>query len=225
MLLAYSSYQLRTPDEVRRHAVAQSSWRQGGWRVFPIADESLPRMFNEGQRRFPFIVDLFDAASLMRPDDEIVVFVNSDIGLTSDAAFKIAVALGRNPATYCFRRDAGHRVMEPPKDDEILLWTGYCGTDLFAFRCGWWRENRKRFPEMILGREGWDACLRVLVEATCPNKPVAVENICWHERHGGNGHWESGANRYTLPGQKQNLKLAKLFLQRFGHRPEAFGIR
>ena len=77
---------------------------------------------------------------------------------------------------------------------------------------------------MILAREAWDACLRILVEQTCPNKPLSVSNLCWHVRHGGDNHWENPRNRYTVAGQKYNLALAKKFILSRGLKPQHFGV-
>lgn len=77
---------------------------------------------------------------------------------------------------------------------------------------------------MLLGREAWDACLLVLVERTNPNKPLSVPNLCWHERHGGAAYWENPVNRYRLPGQKYNLRLASAWLPTHGQKPSHFGI-
>lgn len=185
------------------------------------------RLFNERGRKFPYLKDLFDAACAGRNDDDIVVFTNADIGVVTDACFRIAVALQLADAGYSFRRDLHKQVVAVPKDEDLLFWHQYCGTDLFFFRVGWWRDNKDEMPDMIPAREAWDPVLRVLITDTHePNQQLAVPNLCWHERHGGNnGYWENPANRYTLPGQIHNLRLAKAFMLRHGRKPATFGIR
>lgn len=225
LLLLHSVYRLRDPDTIRRVRLAQSSWRTQPWTLFPVADDVLPRLFTEGHRKFPYFGDLADAAVNGSPDDTIIVYLNADVGVMSDCALKIVTALQINDATYCFRRDAHHKLTTIPGDDEVRHWHLYAGTDLFAFRSNWWRAHRKEWPDLVLGREAWDACLRVLMEATCPVKPVAVVDCCFHERHTGHGYWETPSLRYSLAGQKHNLKLAKSFVKRFGYRPEQFGIK
>src|SRR5206468_3985638 len=152
----------------------------------------------------PYVGDIFDVGVAGTPTDTVIVFVNSDIGVTSDCCLRLLAALQVNPATYAFRKDCHHRLNEPPADGALNGFVPYAGTDLFAFRAEWWRRYRLEWPAMVLGREAWDCCLRVLVEATCPNKPIAVENCCWHEKHSGESHWENPHLRYTLPGQRHN---------------------
>lgn len=217
----WSLFSPTDPDAQRRHALAQSTWASQPWRELPVDDATLPRLFDENGRKLPFVRDLFDRAADGGPSTGIVIFTNADIGVVWDAAFRIALALQVNGAGYSFRRDFG-RLSAVPSD--ITQGADYPGTDLFFFRVGWWQKHRAQMPDMLLAREAWDACLRVLIEKTCPNKPLALPNICWHERHGGNGHWEGAANRYSLPGQLHNLKLAKAALTGWGYNPASFGI-
>lgn len=223
MIHAYSAYTPKDSEGARRHRVAQESWAGMGWQELPISDMDLPRRFYERGTHLPYIRDLFDYAVTNRDDSDIVVFTNSDIGVASDARFSIAEAHQFNDATYAFRRDFNHKVEKPIPDVDIGRGVHYPGSDLFAFRAGWWRYWRNDYPDLILAREAWDACMRVLVEQTNKNKPISIPNIIWHERHP-NG-WEAGTLRYSLPGQLYNLRLASAWLVLRGYNPAEFGIR
>lgn len=217
-----SDYKAISPDAVRRHAVARQTWAIQGWHEMLIAETDVPRLFHEPICKLPYIRDLFDIACVKQPDSTIVVFTNHDICVRSDAALRIVVALQSNDAAYSFRRDHG-RFDAPLPDEQAAGGNEYAGCDLFAFRVGWWRCWRHDYPDLLLAREAWDCCLRVLMESTNANKPVSVPDISYHERHA-NG-WESPYVRYTLPGQKHNLRLAYTWLATRGLKPESFAIR
>lgn len=220
----WSLFTPKDPGAAARHLLARSSWEKQLWSELPIADSELPRLFTEGNKRLPFIRDLFDAATVEADLQDIVVYSNSDIGFCDMAAFRIAFALQANDAGYSFRRDIAPRTTLPT-DEEVASGSEYCGTDVFFFRVHWWKSCRDRFPDLLIAREAWDACLRVLMEATNHEKPLSLPDLCWHVRHSGNGHWEAPQNRYTLPGQIHNLEHAKAFLKRQGLNPATFGIR
>ena len=222
---SWSKYQPKDPDAVRRHTIAQSTWTKQPWEDRGVEDNQLPRLFNERGRKFPFIRDIFDHACRGLKPDDIVIYTNADIGVVSNLCFRIALALQPIDAGYSFRRDLHKRVVAVPKDNDILQWHHYPGTDLFFFRVVWWQKYRKDMPELIPAREEWDGCLRVLMTVTHPGAQLAQQNLCWHERHGGSGYWEQPANRYTLGGQIHNLTLAKRFMRQKGFNPAQFGIR
>lgn len=221
----WSRYTPTDAETTRRMALAAASWAKLRWVDRGLTDAELPRVFVEGPRRFPYVRDLFDTGARGLALDDIIIFTNADIGMASQSDVRIALMLQRNEAGYGNRRDFGHRLTELPTEAQIAGAASYCGTDLFFFRVRWWNAFRHEWPDMVLGREAWDACLRVLMEATCDNKPLSMDGLCWHERHGGTAYWEHPQNRYTLPGQRHNLDLAKKFVRRYGHSPVEFGIR
>jgi len=143
--------------------------------------------------------------------------------MAPDACLRIVAALQLNDAGYAFRKDAYYRITKPPTTEEIQEGTDYAGADLFFFRVRWWLQWKKALPDFLIGREAWDCVMRHLIEETNPNKPLALENICLHEKHA-NG-WENPSIRYTLEGQRHNLTLAKSFLKQRGVNPANFGIR
>lgn len=220
-------WSLYTPAEEQdrlRHARAQATWEKLPWLAVPVAEFALPRRFECSGKKLPFIRDLFDHACDSEDDEAIIVFSNADIGFATDACLRIALALQPNDAGYAARRDfAG--LVTAPTDDQIGTGADYPGTDVFFFRAVWWRTCRGDFPDMVLGREAWDACLRVLIEATNDAKPLSLSNLCWHERHGGQAYWEDPRYRYIIPGQRHNLALARSFMVRAGKNPAEFGIR
>ncbi len=143
--------------------------------------------------------------------------------MAPDACLRIVAEMQRNDAGYGFRKDAYYRIIKPPTQQEIEQGTDYAGADLFFFRCRWWKKWRKECPDLLLAREAWDCIMRHLIEETNPNKPLALVNVCLHERHA-NG-WENPSIRYALAGQIHNLTMAKAFLKQRGINAANFGIR
>jgi hypothetical protein len=218
----FTSYSPSDPDTARRHRIAQMTWPRQPWQERPIEDRNLPRLWRERGRSYPYVIDLFDAGCALLPDDAIMVFTNTDILVRGDACLVIAEALQGCDACYAFRRDFHHRFDTPIPDKDFEKGLDYAGSDLAAFRVGWWRDNRKEMPDMIIGFEAWDTVLRTLIEETNPGVQPLRDIIC-HERHG--SYWENPAHRYKLASQNHNLGLAKAFLMERGLTPGNYCIR
>ncbi len=210
----WSRYVHRDPDAARRHKVAAASWAKQLWRECPIDMGQLPRSFKDnGTTALPFVGDLLDAAAKDQPHDAILVLTNDDSIVTTDATLRIVEALQHRDVCYAFRSDFYYRMTAPPLDKDFRKGTDYPGSDLHACRVRWWTTFRAHWPPMLLGREAWDLCLRVMMEATCMSKPLSLPHLVAHERHP-NG-WEHPSIRMTLPSQRHNRGLAGQFLKRY----------
>lgn len=223
MVHVYTEYNPNDQDTCRRMAVARSTWIGQHWQEKPVRDDQLPRMFNEENRRFPYIKDVFNFGCQGLQNDDLVVYTNADISVSTDASVRIAAALQGSDAVYCYRRDFNHRMNEPMRDQDIQHGDNYVGSDLKAFRVLWWLTWRDDFPDLLLGMEGWDPCMRILMEETNRGSEVALSNISYHERHG--SFWENQSNRYRLNAQRHNLRLIYQWLMEMGRNPEHFGIK
>lgn len=220
----YSAYDPADPETIRRGALARQTWPRQPWRDFPVRCEHLPRRWLERGRAFPHLRDLFDAGVRDAADETIVCYTNFDIHVRGDCCAQVAAALAVADACYAYRRDFHHRLEAPLNDADFAAGHWYPGSDLAAFRAGWWRSVRDRFPDFIIGFEGADPCLRLLIERTNPGAEVCVRDVIAHERHSDAGHWEHPDNRYTSPGQRHNIRLARVFLIRHGVKPAAHGL-
>jgi hypothetical protein len=187
-----------------------------------VRDDELPRLWHERWRQYPYVKDLFDFACHGRENRDIVVHTNTDIMLRGDACARVAEVLQDADACYCFRRDFHHTVHTPIPDRDFEKGNDYAGSDLHAFRVGWWHDNRSEMPDMIVGFEAWDTVFRTLIEETNPGVQPMRDIIC-HERHG--SYWENPAHRYKLKSQQHNLGLAKAFLMERGLTPSNYCIR
>lgn len=218
----YSVWSGMDGETKRRHEIAKMTWRKQDWVDKPIYDESLDRRFKEGARQFPYIKDIFNAAVTDAADDDICIFTNSDICVSGEFLSQVRTRLTCQDACYTNRRDFS-KLVSPVEDPLVLLGIEYCGTDTFCFRAGWWRRVKSDFPDMLIGIEGWDPCLRILMCQTNPGKQLALQGLTYHEKHGGANHWES--NRYRWGAQKYALNLAYNWMVQHGHNPQTYGIR
>lgn len=217
---AYSAYRPKDPDTLRRMNVAAQTWATQMWKELPIPDNPA-HLFRDNGGAVPRIRELWDAACKGKPDSDIIVFTNSDICVTQDCSMRIVAALQSINAAYCFRRDFG-RLDAPLPAGTIKKGQPYVGSDLYAFRVGWWRKNREHFPDMLLGRECWDAIMRLLIDWTHPGQNPTLYDLIYHEKHAST--WENPRNRRSLPSQRHNISLAKGWMLAYGFNPRTIGI-
>ncbi len=219
-----SDYAPSDLETVRRHKVAAQSWAKQRWIEFPVGD--MRRMWREEGVSLPYVRDLFDAGCIDRDPKDIIIYTNRDICVRSDCAVIVATHLQNADACYGYRMDFGHRLERPPTDAEFSQGRLYPGSDIVAFRVSWWKTNRMRMPDMLIGREATDPVLRVLIDETNRNTaPNDLPIVIAHERHGSALYWEHPDNRYRLKGQFLNLIAAKKFFTQRKINPAQFGIR
>lgn len=218
----FTAYQPKDADTRRRNTVAQRTWKDQPWIEVPIKDADLPRMFREDGRAWPYIKDLFDLATKDRDPEDIVVYTNADIHVRSDTCRQIREAMKTSQAIYGYRRDFV-RLLRPLRDAEYERGENYCGSDIKAFRVGWWRANRDQMADMVLGGEAWDPMIRLLIDQTNPASRNSIPNLIGHERHA--SFWEAAENRYRLEMQKHCLRTAHAWFTARGVDPASHGIK
>lgn len=224
MLHIYTEYQPQDPDTLRRQRVARLTWAKQRWQERPVTDAELPRMWREEGRAFPFIRDILDFGTRHAADTDIGIFTNADICVSTKCAVLAAAALQSTEAAYCFRRDFQHAFDQPIPDSDIGKGQDYAGSDFYAFRVSWWRKQRDDFPDLIAGLELWDACMRLLIDLTNPDKPTKLRDLIYHQRHGGPTHWEHSQNRYRWKGQDYCLRTGAAWLKKHGVNPGVHGV-
>jgi hypothetical protein len=223
MMHLYSQYFTQDVRAQRRHELARQTWALQSWQECPVPVEKMVRLWKDPHRSVPYFRDVIDYGAIRSPEArEILVYTNADIMVRSNASMLIAATLQGKEACYAFRQDFPS-ITKVLGDDEIVRGGDYCGSDLFAFRVGWWRQYGSNFPDMLIGTEAWDAVLRVLIDMSQPGPDNAIPNLIYHERHP--SMWENPKNRYSLPSQKRNLRLAWDWLLKRGRHPSEFGIR
>lgn len=209
-----------SPSDVetrRRQSLALTSWRKQyalntGWASKPLADTSLPRMFTDGFRQLPYIRDLLDRGCDNEPDSAIIVFANSDIVAAPSLTTRLLQRMQFTDVCYAHRRDL--KVVDHLLSDASIRFGMVSpGMDLFAFRASWWRTHRLAFPDMVLGAEWWDRIMVILMEKSSRSEiNIRFDDICCHQQHA--AAWERPENRYSIPSQHANSKLAEAFFRK-----------
>lgn len=211
----------------RRNRVALGTWNAAhvlGWitRV-PLHLEDLPRRFRDGDRDMAYVKDLIDAAcdECIPGRNDAIMLTNRDTCFSMDMYPRIVKAFEDGCIGFYGPRRDFQRLEEPLLPAEVSRGSDYPGTDLFVFRPEWWRGHRSSFPDMVLGGEAWDCILR---EQMRKQRMPCLKDLIYHERHA--SRWEIASNRFCLPMQRHNLKLATEALRKLdiGWKPGMFGV-
>lgn len=214
----FSDYLSLNQRTYSRKIIAERSWKSqhriDRWLVDRVSNSMLPRVFEDSNRSLPYIHDLIQHAMLRSRPDDIIVMTNSDTCLAPNFSRKLREHFTKSDALYSYRIDFQNINCEKSVS-EIKNGKQYPGCDLFAFKPAWWENNWQSFPDMLLGAEAWDWCMRVLMDETSNGSAEAAWMI-YHERHP--TPWE--IERTTLPSQKHNLALASVFLKLRGIDPK-----
>jgi hypothetical protein len=155
-------------------------------------------------RSVPYVNDLFDTGVEAAGDDGLVCWTNLDVCLVPETAALIRHKLANAPCCRSARinvDDARIRRSWSDLAGEIVA----PGTDLFAFRPGWWRKHRDDFPDMFIACEVFDYMLRRLMEHDNPDAEI-LPPVLYHQRH--EPFWLQGMNRTENPAQRNNRQAA-----------------
>lgn len=219
-------YPARNRDEQRRNALAKSSWPSKNRTSIPVEAENLPRLFEEPPRALPFVRDVFNFGVRGLPDDAMMLFTPTDIGLSTHALASIELALSKEDAGDGNRHLFPGNLTKVPSDAEIASARQDYGKGMWFFRAGWWRKVRRDFPDMILPRTAWDWMMKTLIKETSKSRYIELPGLCWHQEH----QWLY--HDATMFGNRYNIFLARQFLHehKLGHLenhllPAAFGLR
>lgn len=206
----WSGYNGMSADTERRCTVAQTSWRNeakaaGNWLITGLKETDLPRQL-EG---LPYVRDLIEAAAEQcTQDTEIISISNADVGCVAGITGQVLDAVREHGCAYTHRHDVDGKHIETPimSEYEVAGLRWYPGSDWFFMSKAWWTKHGGEMPDMVVGREFWDAVLRQIM------KKYGTHEICravWHEKHA--SAWEQPGNRQTLPGNQHNRALAMKF--------------
>lgn len=194
-------------DTLRRHEVAKATWPRS-WIDLPVRETN--RVINDPMRSVPFIKDLIaHAIDCAGPRDGIVL-TNADTCVCETAPKRVEEAILEQSSCYSFRRDF-ESVQNRKSPQEIRAGRQYAGSDLFAFDVAWWNKHGRLFPDLALGAEHWDWCLRELMHTAGGKR---FDDLAYHEYH--QNVWERAEHRNNLPSQLHNKALAAPFLAAHG---------
>lgn len=211
-----NAYAPKNPDTIRREAIARRTWAslylEPGTRFRP-----LPCYFSGQQRDgrsvgdhldVPFIKDVIEYAVTRAGEQDIIAFSNTDTCLLPEVEHEILENVKKFGCYYSHRIDFP-RIDSPMTFRDIAGRPVYPGADLFAFSVDWWHQKKEQLPDLLMGREGWDFIMKVVMRQSgfTPGQPMV-----YHESH--ESEW---IVRIDGPGQKWNRKLCLEWANKYGH--------
>lgn len=213
----YSDYPA-TGETYRREMFARRTWeseyRTGAWVHAPVFDKDLRRSSRDigDKRGVPFIKDLVQKGMELAQDDDVIVLSNSDTCFCTGLTEAILAEVSVHGALSAHRYDFHHQLLEIYTPTQAMAGNFYVGADLFAFTKIWWAENKSDFPDLLLGYEGWDLCLRTLILRS--GGSVWYYPMIYHEHH--ESFWSLPSVKNKHPAQLHNIRLVQHFLKRLG---------
>lgn len=195
-----SSATKKYAETERRETFAHQTWQRvyssGNWTFVTPGNLRL-----HSEERLPLVRDVFDlAAAESRSGLEMIVMTNADVCAASNVEVLLS-ACGH--IAYSHRHDVQSRVDTPIPDSTIGNHPKYPGVDIFSITVALWNSIRHDYPDMLIGREAWDAVMLVLFNE---NKAVEIPHAFYHEAH--SSYWCKPENINSLPGQRWNRHLA-----------------
>ena len=191
------------PLEKARHDLAKLSWR--GVINLAVHESKLPRSSASklGDKvAAPYILDvLSEGLPLLKTDDDIMLYTNSDVGFSDSAIRDIRRLCKLKGACYGYRYDHGDDSMPSGGFDHRSTVSGQChgGLDLFAFTRRWLMQYGGLFPDMLIGRTNWDLVFRDVVKRSGGGE---VYGAIWHVHH--ESWWKQNSGS---PGNRFNTQL------------------
>ena len=231
LILVHQPFTSPDDAENKRLEVAHRSWdfHFGTFDMIdcPVHQKDLPRDGTSvgDSRPTPFVRDVIEAGFEMAMPEDIIVYVNEDIGLTVDAPARLIAGLERgHGVTICPRR-----VLTNPDPDRLYRTVRNCkvdgGMDVVAMTPAWWKWSAAFLPDLLLAREAWDLCMRTLAEEWSDGggfhhymkiqpedmwrSRAYTDDVCWHKPH--DSFWK--VDRKDNAGGKHNRKLARAFFE------------
>ena len=193
VILAYSAYEPKDEDAKYRQNAAKMSWgfhaHGGSLMECPFVSAGIPRLR-----------EILDQACQHALPEDIVVYANSDAGLTTGAVELIKAGVAKaGGVTCCPKRAVLCGGLFPTLKDNKMPG----GVDVIAVSPAWWKANRLSMPDMFIGREAWDAVFMHLAEEWADGRALDgvcdtglyrlsrayTDDVCWHVEHP--SYWES----------------------------------
>jgi len=138
-----------------------------------------------GDRDVACITDVFDYLRTYAEPEDVLVYLNSDVGMTYGGDAVLRDAMKSRDVSYCWRST----LLKPPPGELVPrygsgIWDG--GIDLFAIRASWWDMHRHSIPRMYAGCTGWDVVYKLIFNrhaAATGAPPPEIFNVLWHKSH------------------------------------------
>lgn len=177
-----------------------------------------------------YFKDILDFGCSYAMPEDVVCYINRDIGLTTMAPERILDSAKRNNGvTIAFRRNLNveegrlYKTVRNAKPDG--------GFDVMCVTPLWWASNKNKMPDMFIGREAFDTVFRNIIRESMSKKPSAlddvhdkssrfwelpyfVDDVCYHHPH--EPYWLSEKTKSLS--QLHNRKLAREFFRERGNK-------
>jgi hypothetical protein len=137
-------------------------------------------LFPNGDKKFPFVNDLFEISSQL--DTEYFVYINSDILITKEFLDHIitmapeALAMSRVDCKIINVKDNNVFDISPMRLEAA-------GFDAFIFNNNWWKTNKEKFHDMFLGRPVFDNCYAIVMMMNSKNILDNRSRMLYHPYH------------------------------------------
>lgn len=189
-----------------RIIMARDTWENQGTEILAAHETQMLRNSVDvlkDTRATSYMVDILETGlKQLKNPDEILIFTNSDVGLSDTAIRDVRMLCKQKGACYGYRFD--HEKIDRPLDHLDTV-SAKCrgGLDIFAFTKGWFSRHARKLPDMLLGRSGWDLAYRDVVRKTGGGE---LYGAIWHEDH--ESWWK---DNFQTPGNEYNTKLLKRY--------------
>jgi hypothetical protein len=194
-------YNSKNAMDNRRMARAAATWRLPGLVDACCRDSDLVRSGLDvgDSKRMPFLRDVVDWG-FRGQEVNTVVLTNADSMLVSDAMEYIQPAVAG--CGYAGRRDVYKEFsVQLSLHESMKRCDPFIGHDLFVISRSWWQDNKSGVPDLLMGYEGWDWCLKYVMGVQ-----FKLPDLVYHTHHQ-YPHWYR--NRLQAPGNLYNRSECK----------------
>lgn len=173
-----SRYVSRHEDSRRRISIAEVSWKQTYAKgMIPAHQWEYDRLFRDGPRQLPYLVDVLRCAIKSINDRDVVVLTNDDTIIHPDLYDVLAAFMANKEVANSFRLDYFTKLtLDNPFGFVGVKTNQSMGRDMFAFRKRWLERHLCNFPDYLFGQTDWDYFLAVYMRITQGLK-VDMDNI------------------------------------------------
>lgn len=198
-------------DGVRREELAAESWdnefkEYPGYLRVQIDGAKMSRSSDDlgDDRPAPYILDVLEVALKATKNlDDMILYTNSDVGVTPGTLTKIRRLCAAKGAFFGYRFSHQKADASLTYDQNVAgYWDG--GLDIFGFTRRWLLTHGAKLPDMLLGRTGWDLVYRDVIKKTGGGE---LYGCIWHQAH--ESWWkknmDSAGNRHNVEKLKKYL--------------------
>lgn len=216
MLIHLWHFMGKPDDETHRRLMVARESREAEYLAYPgmwmapaMSFARNSKKLGDDQPPVPFVRDMISQGlSYAKSTADIIFITNADVGFVP--AITRAAEWGR--CAHHMRRRDFPRIDQPITPERMTEGFEYSGADGFAFSVKWWKEHGKLFPDMLLGRYGWDSGMRNLVRRS---GGAEVKNQLWHESH--SAPWSETAHDIeNNAGNRHNRALLEAWIEKYG---------